>query len=108
MPSLPADLSLCLYRVAQESLRNVIRHSGAICAYCELIHFDDALYLRVVDSGSGFDTHSVTADRGLGLLSMEERLRLVGGELRINSQPSRGTLVEARIPLKGLADLSVS
>ena len=100
VPSLPADVSLCLYRVAQESLRNVIRHSGAIYACCELIHFDDALYLRVMDSGSGFDPHSVTADRGLGLLSMEERLRLVGGELRINSQPSHGTLVEARIPLE--------
>lgn len=97
---LPADVALCLYRVAQESLRNVIRHSGATSASCELIHRNDALYLRIKDSGSGFDPNSVAASRGLGLLSMEERLRLVGGELRINSQPSRGTLVEARVRLE--------
>jgi PAS domain S-box-containing protein len=96
---LPPELSLCFYRVAQEALRNVVRHSGATSACCELSHRNGSLSLRIMDSGSGFDVDKAQSNRGLGLISMEERLRLVDGELRINSQPLRGTLIEARAPL---------
>ncbi len=101
--SIPGDTALCLYRIAQEALRNVIKHSGARHAQVELRGGPDAVTLCVSDDGSGFDTASVADKGGLGLVSMRERLRLVGGEISLESRPSRGTRVEVRTPL-GAAD----
>ncbi|UCE85037.1 MAG: PAS domain S-box protein [Deltaproteobacteria bacterium] len=96
---LPGEVTLCLYRIAQEALRNVVKHSGAQKARVELAGSADAVRLRVSDSGRGFDVESPEARRGLGLVSMRERLRLVRGDFSIDSQPWSGTRIDARIPL---------
>ena len=94
-----ADTALCLYRIAQEALRNVIKHSGAQSADVELSGDADAICLRIADDGTGFDSKSVDGTGGLGLVSMRERLRLVRGEIAINSHPSGGTRIEVRVPV---------
>jgi PAS domain S-box-containing protein len=94
-----ADTGLCLYRIVQEALRNVIKHSGAQRADVELSGDADAICLRIADDGVGFDPKSADGHGGLGLVSMRERLRLVHGEIAINSVPSRGTRVEVRVPV---------
>jgi signal transduction histidine kinase len=97
--SLPKDIALCLFRIAQEALRNVIKHSGAQDARVELIAGSEAIRLRIADAGVGFDIDSAQKNGGLGLISMRERLRLVGGEISIKSHPARGTQIDAQIPL---------
>jgi PAS domain S-box-containing protein len=96
---LPQDISLCLYRIVQESLNNVIRHSGAEEAEVELLGTRDEVRLRVSDSGIGFDIESPGLKKGLGMLGMRERLRLVGGSISIDSKPSKGTELNVRVPL---------
>lgn len=96
---LPQDVSLCLYRIVQECLNNVIRHSGAQEAQVSLRLIEDEIRLRVVDSGIGFDLESPRLKKGLGLAGMRERLRLVGGRISIDSGPSQGTQIDATIPL---------
>jgi PAS domain S-box-containing protein len=96
--SLPKDVSLCLYRVAQEALNNVIKHSGVKQARLELVGLPGRLTLRVVDLGKGFGA-GAEVQTGLGLLSMRERLRLVGGTLTVHSQASHGTEVLAEVPI---------
>jgi signal transduction histidine kinase len=96
---IPKDVSLCLFRIAQEALRNVVKHSGAIEVNVELFGFDDRIELRVSDSGVGFDPDSEKGRRGLGLLSMSERLRLIGGDLTVESAPSHGTQIWVRAPV---------
>jgi PAS domain S-box-containing protein len=100
LPSNPSpDVALCLFRVAQEALRNVHKHSGVREALVELTEVSGALHLRVSDSGAGFDPASLDTAPGIGLLSMEERLRSMGGELAVQSTLGGGTTVEASIPL---------
>jgi len=95
---LPEDASLCLFRVAQEAIRNVHKHSGCREALVELDEISGFLRLRISDQGTGFDPSSAEASQGLGLLSMEERLRSMGGELLVHSRPGGGTCIEASIP----------
>ena len=102
-PVVAEDTALCLYRIVQEALRNVIKHSGARHGEVELSGSADAIWLRVVDDGAGFFPKFTGSKEGLGLVSMRERLRLVNGELTIDSQPSGGTRIEVRVPL-GAAD----
>jgi signal transduction histidine kinase len=90
---------LCLYRIAQEALRNVAKHSGAPGARVELSCDDGGVSLRVADDGRGFDLGAVDDSEGLGLVSMRERLRLVGGTIVIDSRPSAGTRIDVRVPL---------
>jgi signal transduction histidine kinase len=97
--ALPEDASLCLYRVVQEALRNVIKHSGARHAEVELSGRLDAIGVRIVDDGAGFDPGSVPGKGRLGLVSMRERLRLVRGTITIGARPSGGTRIEASVPL---------
>jgi signal transduction histidine kinase len=92
------DVTLCLFRITQEALQNVARHSGAAEASVELSGQPDEIALCVSDSGQGFDVESVREATGLGLISMRERLRLVGGHLSIESRPSHGTRIHARVP----------
>jgi PAS domain S-box-containing protein len=99
---IPQSAAVCLYRVAQESLRNIIKHSGANCADVTLSVDDKAVHLHVSDSGSGFDLAAARNNGGLGLASMEERVRLVQGIFRISTQPGRGSKVMATIPLRRL------
>jgi signal transduction histidine kinase len=96
--SIPEATALCLYRILQEALRNVVRHSGADHAVVELSGTSDEIHLRVSDGGGGFDPASVRRNGGLGLVSMRERLHLVGGEITIDSRPSGGTRIDVRVP----------
>lgn len=93
------DVALSLFRVLQEALRNVIRHSHATQVKVELFADGSTIHLRITDDGVGFDCAAPGHGEGLGLVSMKERLRLVGGECSISAQPKRGTRVEARVPL---------
>jgi PAS domain S-box-containing protein len=100
LPSpLPPDISLCLFRVLQEALRNAVKHSGARQVEVGLWGTPDEVHLSVSDRGVGFDSEAAKRGRGLGLVSMEERLKLHKGMLSIESQPKRGTTVHARVPL---------
>ena len=95
----PFQTSICLYRVAVEALRNVSRHSGATSAAVSLTRVNGMLELKVSDSGKGFDVENVRQDAGLGLISVEERLRLLRGSCEILSTPQDGTTLVARVPL---------
>jgi len=97
---IPQGVSICFYRVLQESLTNIVKHSEVKAARAELVGSPDKLQLRVRDSGVGFDPESVGNNGGLGFVSMRERLSLVDGELLIESQPSEGTQITACVPLK--------
>jgi len=97
---LPEDVSLCLYRVAQESLRNIAKHADATNVKVVLSGRKDGIRLRIEDTGDGFDLNEVKGKGGLGLISMEERVRLVSGKFAIQSQPGKGTIVEVFVPLK--------
>lgn len=95
--SLPPDVALCLYRVVQEGLTNMARHSGTDEAWIELVSDGDAIALDLRDKGVGFAAASTNA--GLGFLTMRERCRRLNGSLVIHS--SEGTRIEVRIPLPG-------
>jgi len=97
--SIPREISLCLFRVLQEALQNAVKHSADHAFAVELHGANEGLSLKVSDSGIGFDWQNAMNRRGLGLISMRERLRLVNGELSIQSAPGRGTIVLARVPL---------
>jgi len=95
--NLSRDTSLCLYRVIQESLANVVRHSGAKHASVDLRMVDGTVALTIADDGGGFDP-AVAGGQGMGIVSMRERLRLVNGAISIQSVPDGGTEVRARVP----------
>ena len=97
--ALSREISLCLYRVLQEALQNVVKHSGSRHAHVSLNAHIDTINLTVKDSGAGFDPQEAMRGRGLGLTSMKERLKVVGGHLSIHSQPGHGTIVHAVAPL---------
>ncbi len=99
LEAIPSDAALCLYRVAQEALRNVARHSGATSAEVTLIGSDEAIQLCVADHGRGFDQKLAESCRGLGLVSMEERVKLLRGSLDLKTRPGAGTEIKALIPL---------
>lgn len=96
---IPFQTSICLYRVAVEALRNVARHSGAKSATVALKRAAGGLELHVSDSGKGFDVETFKLGGGLGLISVEERLRLLQGTCEVHSAPERGTTLIARVPL---------
>jgi signal transduction histidine kinase len=96
---LPRDLSLCLFRILQEALHNAAKHSGVRRFEVQLWTAQGQLHLLVSDRGKGFDVAAARSGYGLGLVSMEERIKLVGGELSIESQPNQGTTVHARVRL---------
>lgn len=96
--SLPKDVTLCLFRIVQESLRNVIKHSGAREAKVTLVGTAQIIHLSVSDTGRGFDAGSLESKSGLGLISMRERLRSVGGAISIHST-AQGTKIEVSVPV---------
>ena len=96
---IPKEISLCLFRVLQEALQNAIKHSDDQNFTVEMRGSEEGISLTVMDEGVGFDWQEAMNHRGLGLISMRERLRLVNGELSIQSAPSCGTVVCARVPL---------
>jgi signal transduction histidine kinase len=92
----PYDLTLCLFRIVQEGLNNVVKHSGVHQARVTLAGYAGTLTLSIVDDGRGFGSGRV-GHGGLGLASMRERLRSLGGRGVICSEPGRGTRIEARV-----------
>jgi signal transduction histidine kinase len=95
---LPDEIALCLFRVVQEALRNVVTHSGATHASVQLRGQEHGLALSIVDNGIGFDVDDIRTN-GLGLLSISERLQSVGGRLDIRSEPGSGTQLEIVVPV---------
>jgi PAS domain S-box-containing protein len=96
----PREAALCVFRIAQEALRNAARHAQARAVELSLREVDGGLQLAVQDDGCGFDP-ALERDRpSLGLASMRERVHLLGGELDIDSAPRRGTTIVAWVPLK--------
>ena len=97
--NIPIEISVCLYRVLQEALRNVVRHSGARKAQVQLQGCFGGIELIVSDTGSGFEMTPERLTGGLGLTSMYERVSLLQGELTIESSQLRGTRIGAWVPL---------
>ena len=102
--TVPPDISLCLYRVLQEALHNSAKHSGVGHLEVRLWGTSDQIHLTVRDSGVGFDGEAARRSPGLGLISMQERVKLVNGTLSIESQPNRGTTISARVPFSAGSD----
>jgi PAS domain S-box-containing protein len=100
---LSPDVSLCLFRVLQEALHNSAKYSGVQHFEVRLWGTSDEIYLTVSDSGAGFDVEAAKGGRGLGLVSMGERVRLLKGTLSIESQPKHGTTIHACVPLSKVA-----
>lgn len=99
--SIPLDWSICLFRVLQESLQNVVKHAVATEVQVRLSGSSKGIGLSVIDNGKGFDAQDeATHLKGLGLSSMQERLRLLNGFLNIHSRPMKGTKVCAWIPFR--------
>ncbi|MCI0387394.1 MAG: histidine kinase, partial [Acidobacteria bacterium] len=99
--AVPADIGLCLYRVAQESLRNIARHSGTKSARVILSSNGESLEMCIADQGVGFDPRQAHARPGLGLVSMEERVRLLHGSFKIKSELGVGTELKVHFPFVG-------
>jgi len=98
--ALPQELTLCLFRIAQEAVRNAVAHSRGCDVAIRLAGGHDELALTVIDNGVGFDVDA--ANHGLGLISMSERAEQVGATLQIRSQPGSGTRVEVSVSLATL------
>jgi PAS domain S-box-containing protein len=96
---LPPDISLCLFRVLQEALYNSAKHSGGRHFEVRSWGMPNEVHLTVSDFGSGFDKNAAKASRGVGLISMHERLKILSGTLSIESQPKRGTTIHAFVPI---------
>jgi PAS domain S-box-containing protein len=97
---LAQNVSLCLFRVLQEALQNAIKHSGAARVQVSLTGRAQVLHLTVRDDGAGFNPEQALVGTGLGLTSMKERMKLVNGHVSIDSEPGRGTVIHARVPLQ--------
>jgi signal transduction histidine kinase len=97
--SVPPDISLCLFRIVQEGLRNVQKHSGAARAQVRIETMDDTLHLSISDDGEGYDVNDGAGRQGLGLWSMQERVRLIGGRIEIHSKIRKGTRIEVWAPM---------
>jgi signal transduction histidine kinase len=98
-PELPRNLSLCLFRLVQEALHNAIKYSGTHEFTVQLNGSSKEIELIVTDKGKGFDVQESSQNAGLGLISMQERVRLVQGRFSIQSQLGEGTMVMASVPL---------
>ncbi len=96
---LPDDHKTCIYRLVQEAVNNSARHANARSIEVMVKHEGSRVRFTVRDDGGGFDTRFV---RGLGMLGMEERVRRLGGEIQIDSQLGRGTLIAAELPIPEL------
>jgi signal transduction histidine kinase len=97
--SVDPDVALCLFRIVQEALRNLKKHSGAGKAQVRLRRVGGNLLVTVSDEGIGFDLHDLNGKEGLGIRSMEERAYFLGGRFEIHSNPGKGTRIEASAPL---------
>jgi signal transduction histidine kinase len=99
------EISLCAYRILQESLRNIVRHAKATTVHVTLSQKNDILHLLIKDNGIGFDPASDGVKASLGIASMTERARLLQGSLSIESRPGKGTAIELAVPLELRKDI---
>lgn len=97
-PDVPEDAALCIFRVTQEALRNAVKHSAARNIAISVAWTPSRLTLRIADDGSGFDPLA-SPSTGLGMLTMRERVELVGGRLTVETAQGQGTLIEAALPI---------
>jgi two-component system NarL family sensor kinase len=99
LPALvPSEVALCLFRVAEESLTNVAKHSQAPSARVDLGSDGGGIRLTIADVGVGFDPKTLETKAGLGFVSMRERLRLVHGTIRVHAAPAQGTKIDVWVP----------
>jgi signal transduction histidine kinase len=107
---LPFEVGVSLLRVLQEALHNAVKHSGVKHVEVQIMQHSREIHLTVADSGKGFDIESVMQGKGLGLISMRERVRLLHGTLAIKSRPMGGTAIDVRVPLllDGSPDVAAS
>jgi signal transduction histidine kinase len=96
--SVAPEVGLCLFRVLQEALHNAVKHSGVKRLEVQLREDSGEIHLVLSDLGSGFDLETAMRGRGLGLASMQERVRLVNGTIEIQSKPMGGTTIHVRVP----------
>src|SRR5262249_49763018 len=96
---LPPEVSLCLFRVLQESVQNAIKHSGSREIQVRLSAEEKTIELQVSDSGIGFPPEEAMRGTGLGLTSMNERMKLIDGKLSIESELGHGTIIRASAPI---------
>jgi len=101
LASVPSEASLCLFRVTQESLQNIAKHSRADCVSVRLDFKTGAVLLTIQDDGAGFDVKAVKGHGGLGLISMKERAHSINGKLTITAQLGHGTQIALEAPLPG-------
>ena len=101
--SLPREIGLCLFRVLQEALHNSAKYSGVKRMEVRVWEDSGEIHLVVSDLGKGFDLETATQGRGLGLTSMQERVRLIKGIIEIQSKPTGGTTIHVRVPLTDLS-----
>lgn len=106
--TLPSEISLSLFRVLQEAIQNAMKHSGVRRFEVTLEEASNEIHLSVYDSGVGFDPEITMNQPGLGLTSMTERLKLVDGQLSIDSKPNSGTTIHARVPLNSKVTSNVA
>jgi PAS domain S-box-containing protein len=104
--SLDKTTATCLYRVAQESLHNSTNHGHATEIHVELTAEAASIHLQVRDNGTGFSIEDARTKTGLGLISMQERIRFVGGTLTVSSLPGKGTEISASVPVAGVGSAS--
>ena len=97
------DVALCLFRIAQEGLQNLKKHSGGKKAQLSVRHLGSRLILSLHDEGRGFDADKLEKP-GLGILSMQGRARVLGGEFEIHSKPGKGTRIDVWVPLEPAVD----
>ena len=95
--AVPHEIGLSLFRVLQEALHNVVKHSGVRRVEVQLRQDSSGIQLVISDLGKGFDLNAVLQGKGLGLTSMRERVRLVGGTIAIDSKPEAGTTIQVRV-----------
>ena len=104
LTELSSDIALCLFRIAQEALRNGVVHGDARRLVVSLVRSEDSIELNVTDDGRGFDLAAVQRDStGLGLVSIEERAHVLGGTVEMITRPECGARIRVRIPVSGTA-----
>jgi signal transduction histidine kinase len=98
---LPRETASCIYRITQEALRNVAKHAGKAAVEVSLNRTSAGLELLIRDNGVGFDAAVGRAKEGLGLIGMEERVRLAGGTFNLKSAPGHGVAITIHVPSRG-------
>jgi signal transduction histidine kinase len=96
--SIPRNIAICIYRITQESLRNIAKHAETDKASVSLIGRDGNIFLTVRDNGIGFEVEQMHGHKGIGLTSIEERVRLIQGEFSLQSKPGEGTVIKVKAP----------